>query len=224
MAAQVSPASGQANDDLLTVCAISLLAEILANVLHEGLGHAAIALLTGAKSGVLTTVAWSSDFDSRLVAAGGTMANLAAAMVFWIALRRTTRRSAQLLAHFSACGRNHDWLRRHNDTLEFPAMVHHNDVVHDGKGEPRNVERKGAGTIRIDGVGSLEGPVGERDAADRTLFVGDLREVAVAVEGSCTDADELLDGAGHGGNGACATDVQGISTFQSLVAAGEGLV
>jgi hypothetical protein len=96
MAAQVSPASVQANDDLLTVCAISLLAEILANVLHEGLGHAAIALLTGTQSGVLTTVAWSSAIDSRLVAAGGTLANLAAALVFWIALRRAARASVRM--------------------------------------------------------------------------------------------------------------------------------
>jgi len=80
----------RAKDDLLTVCAISLVAEIVANVLHEGLGHAATALLTGAKSGVLSTVAWSSDFDSRLIAAGGTLANLAAGMVFWMALRRAT--------------------------------------------------------------------------------------------------------------------------------------
>ena len=71
MATKVSQASVQANDDVLTVCAISFLAEILGNVLHEGFGHAATALLAGAKSGVLTTVAWSSDFDSRLVAAGG---------------------------------------------------------------------------------------------------------------------------------------------------------
>jgi hypothetical protein len=91
MATPVRPASVEANDDVLTVCAISLLAEILANVLHEGLGHAATALLTGTTSGVLTTVAWSSDFDSRLVAAGGTLANLAAAMVSWIALRGATR-------------------------------------------------------------------------------------------------------------------------------------
>jgi hypothetical protein len=96
MAAKVSPDSVQANDDVLTVCAISLLAEILANVVHEGLGHAATALLTGTKSGVLTTVAWSSDFDSRLVAAGGTLANLAAAMVFWIALRSATGASVRL--------------------------------------------------------------------------------------------------------------------------------
>lgn len=91
-------ASAQANDDWLTVCAISVLAGILANVLHEGLGHAATALLTGAKSGVLSTVAWSSALDSRLVAAGGTLANLAAALVFWIALR--SARSASVRWRF----------------------------------------------------------------------------------------------------------------------------
>ena len=36
---------------------------------------------------MLTTVAWSSAFDSRLVEAGGTLVNLAAALVFWLALR-----------------------------------------------------------------------------------------------------------------------------------------
>ncbi|MFZ3217095.1 MAG: hypothetical protein WA192_13650 [Candidatus Acidiferrales bacterium] len=95
MAATNSAAPVQAKDNALTVCAISLLAAILADVLHEGLGHAATALLTGARSGVLTTVAWSSYFDSRLVAAGGTLANLAAAMVFWIALRCATRASVR---------------------------------------------------------------------------------------------------------------------------------
>jgi hypothetical protein len=74
-------------DDVLTICAISILAGILTNVLHEGVGHGITALLTGANSGLLTTVAWSSTFDSRLVEAGGTLVNLAAALVFWIALR-----------------------------------------------------------------------------------------------------------------------------------------
>jgi hypothetical protein len=96
MAAKAGPAWTQTNDDAPTVCAISLLAAMLANVLHEGLGHAATALLTGTKSGVLSTVAWSSGFDSRLVAAGGTLANLAAATVFWIALRRATGASVRL--------------------------------------------------------------------------------------------------------------------------------
>jgi hypothetical protein len=80
-------------DDALTICAISVVAGILTNVLHEGVGHGLIALLTGTKSGVLTTVAWSSAFDSRLVAAGGTLVNLAAALVFWLALRSAKRTS-----------------------------------------------------------------------------------------------------------------------------------
>jgi hypothetical protein len=84
-----------AKDNAPTVCAISLLAAILSNLLHEGLGHAATALLTGAKSGVLSTVAWSSEFDSRLVAAAGTLANLAASIVFWIALRNAKSASVR---------------------------------------------------------------------------------------------------------------------------------
>jgi len=87
MAATIGSPSAQAHDDALTICAISLLAGILSDVLHEGLGHAAVALLTVADSGVLSTVAWSSAVDSRLVAAGGPLANLAAALIFWIALR-----------------------------------------------------------------------------------------------------------------------------------------
>jgi len=67
-------------DDILSICAISFVAGILTNVLHEGVGHGLTALLTGANSGVLTTVAWSSAFDSRPVEAGGTLANLAAGL------------------------------------------------------------------------------------------------------------------------------------------------
>jgi hypothetical protein len=95
MAATVSAVPVQTNDDGLTICAISLLAGMLANMLHEGLGHAATALLTGTKSGVLSTVAWSSDVDTRLVAAGGTLVNLMAGAVFWIALRSAKSASAR---------------------------------------------------------------------------------------------------------------------------------
>jgi hypothetical protein len=96
MDATVGSASVTSRDDVLTICAISLLAAILANVVHEGLGHAATALLTGTKSGVLTTVAWSSDFDTRFVAAGGTLANLGAALVLWLTLRSATGASVRL--------------------------------------------------------------------------------------------------------------------------------
>ncbi len=80
-------------DDALSICAISIVAGILTNILHEGVGHGLVALLTGARSGVLTTVAWSSTFDSRLVEAGGTLVNLAAALVFWLALRNAKNAS-----------------------------------------------------------------------------------------------------------------------------------
>ncbi len=96
MAEQGSRVPEQVKDDVLTVVAISLLAEMVADVVHEGLGHAAVALLTGTNTGVLSTVAWSSGVDSRLVAAGGTLANLAAALAFGIALRRVRSGSVRL--------------------------------------------------------------------------------------------------------------------------------
>ena len=44
MAATVGVGSAQA-DNILTICAISVLAAMVDNVVHEGLGHAATALL-----------------------------------------------------------------------------------------------------------------------------------------------------------------------------------
>jgi hypothetical protein len=80
-------------DDRLTICAISLVAAIVTDLLHEGVGHGLTALATGARSGVLTTVAWSSGFDSRLVEAGGTLVNLLAALLFWLVLGASRRAS-----------------------------------------------------------------------------------------------------------------------------------
>ncbi len=80
-------------DDTLTLCAISVVAAMIADVLHEAVGHAALALLSGAQSGVLSTVSWSSTFESRLVAAGGTLVNLIAGVLFWWALRRAQNAS-----------------------------------------------------------------------------------------------------------------------------------
>ena len=98
IAAQI-PKLAPGIDDTLTMSAISVVAGILTNILHEGVGHGLTALLTGAKSGVLTTVAWSSTFDSRLVEAGGTLANLAGAVLFWLALR-SARHSSIAIRYF----------------------------------------------------------------------------------------------------------------------------
>ena len=74
-------------DSLLTVCSVSVFAHMIGVIIHEGLGHGCIALLTVSHSGVLSTLAWSSTQDSKLVEAGGTLANLAGAAVFWLLLR-----------------------------------------------------------------------------------------------------------------------------------------
>jgi len=82
------------HDDELTISAISVVAAIIGVTLHEGIGHALLALLTGTQTGVLSAVAWSSNYDSRLVAAGGTLVNLAAGLCFWLALRSARNASA----------------------------------------------------------------------------------------------------------------------------------
>jgi hypothetical protein len=84
------------SDDAVTICAISIVAGILTNLLHEGLGHGLTALLTGTRTGVLSTVAWSSAHDTRLVAAGGTLVNLAAGLTLWMALRTAKSASAHV--------------------------------------------------------------------------------------------------------------------------------
>jgi hypothetical protein len=93
-AATATPVSPALKDDRGTVCAISALAFMLSDVLHEGLGHACVALATIAPQGVVSTVAWSSAYDSKLVDAGGTLVNLAAAGLFWLLLRSLRRASA----------------------------------------------------------------------------------------------------------------------------------
>lgn len=86
-------------DDTLTVCAVAMLGAMSASVLHEGLGHAVVAIATGTSSGLLTAVAWSSEYDSRLVAAGGTLVNLGAGLLFWLALR-SAKNASQRARYF----------------------------------------------------------------------------------------------------------------------------
>jgi len=78
-------------DDRPTLIAISALACILQDVLHEGLGHGVTAWLTGAHSLNISTVALQSEIDTRWIAANGTLVNLLFAVIFWLLLRRSQR-------------------------------------------------------------------------------------------------------------------------------------
>ena len=101
----VATSATSSGDDYATVCAVSLVAWMLVAMSHEGIGHALTALLTGTKSGVLSTMAWSSTgATTRLVAAGGTLVNLMEAGVLWIVLRGWPKASPQTrLFLWAAC-------------------------------------------------------------------------------------------------------------------------
>ena len=71
-----------AKDDRLTLIAISALACILQDILHEGLGHGVTAWLSGARSVTMSTVALQSDLDTRWLAANGTLVNLLFGAIF----------------------------------------------------------------------------------------------------------------------------------------------
>jgi hypothetical protein len=80
-------------DDRRTVIAISALAYIVADILHEGLGHGVTAWLSGAHRLIMSTVALQSDIGTRWISANGTLVNLVFAGIFWLALRRPQRYS-----------------------------------------------------------------------------------------------------------------------------------
>lgn len=75
-----------AKDDRLTMIAISALACIIQDVLHEGLGHGVTAWLSGAHRVTMSTVALETDIDTRWISANGTVVNLLFALIFWLAL------------------------------------------------------------------------------------------------------------------------------------------
>jgi hypothetical protein len=84
--------SDSERDDLLTVAAVAVVAYISANVLHEGLGHGGACLLVSScDPRLLTTAYFESDTTGatasglKWLAAGGTLVNAAAGLVFlWL--------------------------------------------------------------------------------------------------------------------------------------------
>jgi hypothetical protein len=91
MSASVIPANIPTRDDKLTLIAISALACIVQDVLHEGLGHGGTAWLSGARQLTMSTVALQSDIETRWISANGTVVNLIFAAIFWLFLLKPRR-------------------------------------------------------------------------------------------------------------------------------------
>ncbi|MGA9981650.1 MAG: hypothetical protein WBQ08_23740 [Candidatus Sulfotelmatobacter sp.] len=73
--------------DLWTIAAIAVAAMVVADFIHEGLGHGGMCLATSGQPLELSTVHFECSADTRLVAAGGTLANLVFGALFWAAAR-----------------------------------------------------------------------------------------------------------------------------------------
>ncbi|MFY9528177.1 MAG: hypothetical protein WBC04_24230 [Candidatus Acidiferrales bacterium] len=80
-----------ATPDVWTIVAIAIVAYVFASIIHEGIGHGGACLLTGGHPVTLSTVHFECDGEGRLVAAGGTIANFAAGLMFWLASRAASR-------------------------------------------------------------------------------------------------------------------------------------
>jgi len=81
------PSREATKPDLLTVAAIAIVATVIANFIHEGFGHGGMCVVTGGRPLVLSTVHFECSADTRLVAAGGTLANLIFGALSWVAMR-----------------------------------------------------------------------------------------------------------------------------------------
>ncbi len=81
--------------DVWTVVAIAIVAAVAGDVIHEALGHGGACLLTGGHALGLSSVYFDCDRDTRVVAAGGTIANFVAGILCFAA-SRMVRRAARL--------------------------------------------------------------------------------------------------------------------------------
>jgi hypothetical protein len=89
--------------DAFSVGAIAILAYMLGNVLHEGLGHGGACVLAGAQPLVISSVHFECSQDSRLVMAGGTLVNFLAGGVFFLLGRLIGPRYPRLKYFFWIC-------------------------------------------------------------------------------------------------------------------------
>ena len=88
-----TPASSFAeDDDRWTLAAFGVLAYMISNVLHEGLGHGGVAWLSGARHITVTSTYMDAGFDTRWILAAGTLVNLVFG-VLGLAMLRGMRRA-----------------------------------------------------------------------------------------------------------------------------------
>src|SRR5262245_39660166 len=93
----MTPASDR-GIDRLTLVAIAIVAYALANLIHEGLGHAGTCAAVGGRVTALSAVHAQCAAEDRgflanaLVMAAGTLANLLAGAAAWLLLRRQEAR------------------------------------------------------------------------------------------------------------------------------------
>ena len=74
-------------DDLWTLVAFGVLAYMISNVLHEGLGHGGVAWLSGAQRITVTSTYMQAGMDTRWILAAGTLVNLAVGLLGLVVLR-----------------------------------------------------------------------------------------------------------------------------------------
>ena len=77
-----------------------MVAYILANVVHESLGHGGACLITGGRPLLVTAVNMDCSADNRLVIAGGSVMNAAAAGILFL-VGRNARRTPPHLKYFA---------------------------------------------------------------------------------------------------------------------------
>jgi hypothetical protein len=81
------PSRAATKPDLLTIAAVAIVAAVITDFVHEGLGHGGMCVATGGQPLVFSTVHFECSVDTRLVAAGGTLANLMIGTLSWATLR-----------------------------------------------------------------------------------------------------------------------------------------
>jgi hypothetical protein len=74
-------------DDLWTLAAVGVLAYMISNVLHEGMGHGGVAWLSGARQITVTSTYMEAGMDTRWILAAGTVVNLAFGVLGLVVLR-----------------------------------------------------------------------------------------------------------------------------------------